>query len=89
MSPDSPVALALDRLVTGCDGLGSTRAALDSFLAHRSDWWAFTQGERDPLQFASRRLTGLLEVNVHTDPLGGFPDAALREDLLAFSYNFV
>jgi len=84
-NPDSPVALALERLVTGCDGLANTRMALHSFLAHRSDWWAFTQGERDPLQFASRRLTGLLEVNVHTDPLGGFPDAALREDLLAFA----
>ncbi len=84
-NPDSPVALALDRLVTGCDGLGSTQAALRSFLAHRSDWWAFTQGERDPLRFATRRLTGLLDVAVDSDPLAGFPDAVLREDLQAFA----
>jgi ATP-dependent helicase/nuclease subunit A len=84
-SPDSPVALALDRLVTGCDGLGNTRTALVSFLAHRSDWWAFTQGERDPLRFATRRLTELLEVAVDTDPLADFPDAALRENLQEFA----
>jgi ATP-dependent helicase/nuclease subunit A len=84
-NPDSPVALALDRLVAGCDGLGSTRSALFSFLAHRSDWWAFTQGQREPLQFATRRLTGLLQVDVDCDPLQGFPGAALREDLQSFS----
>jgi ATP-dependent helicase/nuclease subunit A len=85
INPDSPVATALDRLVTGCDGLGSTRTALLSFLAHRSDWWAFTQGEHDPLRFATRRLTTLLEVDVHTDPLDGYPNATQREDLLAFA----
>jgi len=85
VSPDSPVALALDRLVTGCDGLGSTRAALDSFLAHRSDWWAFTQGESEPLRFATRRLTELLEMAVDTDPLAGFPDAPLRAALQEFA----
>ncbi|MGD8619524.1 MAG: UvrD-helicase domain-containing protein, partial [Gammaproteobacteria bacterium] len=84
-SPDCPVALALDRLVTGCDGLGNTRTALVSFLAHRSDWWAFTQGERNPLRFATRRLNELLEVTVDTDPLADFPDAALRENLQEFA----
>jgi ATP-dependent helicase/nuclease subunit A len=84
-NPDSPVALALDRLVDGCDGLGNTRAALASFLTHRSDWWAFTQGQRDPQAFATRRLTGLLKVDVETDPLGDFPDTALRDDLLEFA----
>ncbi len=84
-NPDGPVALALDRLVSGCDGLGSTRTALGSFLAHRSDWWAFTQGAREPLRFATRRLTSLLEVDVDSDPLDGFPDAALRENLLEFA----
>jgi len=84
-SPDAPVALALDRLVSGCDGLGSTRLALVSFLAHRSDWWAFTQEAREPLRFATRRLSELLEVTVDTDPLAGFPDAALRSDLQEFA----
>jgi ATP-dependent helicase/nuclease subunit A len=84
-NPDSPVALALDRLVAGCDGLGSTRSALYSFLTHRSDWWAFTQGQREPLRFATRRLIELLQVDVDSDPLQGFPDAALREDLQNFA----
>jgi ATP-dependent helicase/nuclease subunit A len=84
-NPDSTVALALDRLVAGCGGLGSTRSALYSFLAHRSDWWAFTQGQREPLRFATRRLTGLLQVDVDSDPLAGFPAAALRENLHSFA----
>jgi ATP-dependent helicase/nuclease subunit A len=84
-NPDSPVALALDRLVSGCDSLENTRTALRSFLAHRSDWWAFTQGKRDPLRFASHRLTGLLGVDADSDPVEGFPDAGLREKLLAFA----
>jgi len=84
-NPDSPVALALDRLVTGCDGLASTLTALRSFLAHRSDWWAFTQGEHEPMRFATRRLTELLEIDVNTDPLDSFPDAPQRKDLRAIA----
>jgi len=84
-NPDSPVALALDRLVSGCDSLENSRTALRSFLAHRSDWWAFTQGERDPQRFASRRLGELLGVDAGTAPLDSFPDAGLREKLQAFA----
>ncbi|HYQ72210.1 MAG TPA: UvrD-helicase domain-containing protein, partial [Gammaproteobacteria bacterium] len=83
--PDSALAQALDQLVTGCDSLENTRTALRSFLAHRSDWWAFTQGERDPQRFAAHRLTELLGVAVDSDPLEGFPGAGLREDLQAFT----
>jgi ATP-dependent helicase/nuclease subunit A len=84
-NPDGPVAQALDRLMTGCESLDSTRTALRSFLAHRSDWWAFTQGQHDPLRFAARRLSELLEVDAGTDPLAGFPNAALRANLTEFA----
>ena len=46
--PDA-VNRALDRLIEGCDGLSNTQAALRSFLAHRSDWWAYVQGQTAPL----------------------------------------
>jgi ATP-dependent helicase/nuclease subunit A len=41
--PDTAVAQALDRLFSHCGGIFNTRQALDSFLQHRSEWWALTQ----------------------------------------------
>jgi ATP-dependent helicase/nuclease subunit A len=84
-APDSVVAAALDRLVEGCGGLGSTQAALRSFLAHRSDWWAYTQGQHDELQYARANLEQLLEVRLTEEPLAGFPDAAQRTRLQEFA----
>lgn len=45
--PDSPAAQALDRLFSYCGGIFNTRQALDSFLQHRSEWWALT-GNGEP-----------------------------------------
>ena len=84
-APDSPVATALDRLIEGCGGLDSTLAALRSFLAHRSDWWAYTQGQDDALQYARSNLEQLLEISVTDIPLAGFPDAAQRSRLLDYA----
>jgi len=83
--PDGPVARALDRLVEGCDGLAAAGQAVRSFLEHRSDWWAYTQGERDPQASAAARLEQPLGVEAGTDPLGGFPDAALVAGLREFA----
>lgn len=45
--PDKPVSMALDRLFSYCGGIFNTRQALDSFLHHRSEWWALTQDSDD------------------------------------------
>jgi ATP-dependent helicase/nuclease subunit A len=79
-----PINQALDRLAEGCDGLGNTRSALRSYLAHRSDWWAFIQGQPDPLSHATRQLQQLLGIDANQEPLGDFPDDALRAEILAF-----
>lgn len=84
-APDTPLAGALDRLIEGCGGLDNTQAALGSFLAHRSDWWAYTQGKDRPLQYAHSRLEQLLEVSVTTDPLAGFPTAGQLARLQEFA----
>jgi ATP-dependent helicase/nuclease subunit A len=72
--PDSPAARALDNLVEGCDSLHSAQSALRSFLAQRSDWWAWTQDAREPLSFANRKLAAFLAIDPGSDPLAGFPN---------------
>ena len=83
-SKGHPINQALDRLTEACDGLSNTRSALRSFLAHRSDWWAYIQGQPDPLSYASTRLEQLLQIDAGEEPLEHFPDDGLRADLQVF-----
>lgn len=48
--------------------LFSARRALQAFLGHRNDWWAYTESEADPLAFAERQLRALLENDDEKDP---------------------
>jgi ATP-dependent helicase/nuclease subunit A len=82
--PDA-VNRALDRLIEGCDGLSNTQTALRSFLAHRSDWWAYVQGQSAPLAYASSQLEQLLDIKATADPLGDFPDDIQRARLAKFA----
>lgn len=70
--PDGDVAAALEQLFAACRGLDNTRTALDSFLAHRSDWWAFTEHERDPVGYAVTRLAASLGTSDQLDPQADF-----------------
>ncbi|MBI3570890.1 MAG: UvrD-helicase domain-containing protein [Gammaproteobacteria bacterium] len=63
---------ALDTLLKECAGVAGTRTALDDFLAHRSDWWAYTENERDPASFAVTQLRRLLDTTDSADPLMAF-----------------
>jgi ATP-dependent helicase/nuclease subunit A len=67
--PDSTTARALDTLI----GLGLGDFGLEqlvfTFLAHRGDWWAYTQGQEDPLAFANQRLGQQLDIQPGMDPL--------------------
>jgi ATP-dependent helicase/nuclease subunit A len=83
-SKGHPINQALDQLTEACDGLGNTRSALRSFLSHRSDWWAFIQGQADPLFYATRQLEQLLGVTTHEQVLDSFPADTLSEQLQAF-----
>jgi ATP-dependent helicase/nuclease subunit A len=83
--PDSPLAADLDRLAEACNGLVNTRKALHAFLAHRSDWWAYCQGESRACEHAVGRLKNLLGIDSEAGPLKGFPDHSLRADLQEFA----
>ncbi|WP_126455766.1 UvrD-helicase domain-containing protein [Sulfuriflexus mobilis] len=65
--PDSAVAQALDRLFQYCGGIYNTRQALDSFLQHRSEWWALTQAPQDP-DTASLALAEQLAIDPTSPP---------------------
>jgi ATP-dependent helicase/nuclease subunit A len=70
--PDGDTAQALETLIETSGGLTSVRSALDGFLAHRSDWWAFSEGRTRPLQFAVDTLSQQLQVDAHSDVVAGF-----------------
>jgi ATP-dependent helicase/nuclease subunit A len=84
-APEDPVTVSLDQLATGCDSLDSAQKALHSFLARRSDWWAWTAAESDPLAAAVEALTAFLEIDPDTDPLAGYPNGIQRARHQAFA----
>ena len=71
-APDSPLARNLEFLFEQCGGLANTLHALDSFLNHRSDWWAFTETARHPVQYAQSCLQRTLTIDPEHDPLASF-----------------
>jgi ATP-dependent helicase/nuclease subunit A len=80
------LATALDTLLKECGGVAGTRSALDDFLAHRSDWWAYTENESSPMDFAAAQLGQILDVTDDADALAAFMcDPAMREHLARYA----
>lgn len=82
--PDGDVAHAIETLFDACNGLPSTQAALNSFLNHRSDWWAFTESQDTPLFFAIEQLASQLKVSADDNPEQAFFNAKLESALSEF-----
>lgn len=70
--PDGELASALQRLLDYCGGLHGLERALASFIAHRGDWWAYTEGQADPVDFARNELAEQLDTSAQADPLQAF-----------------
>jgi len=67
-------------------GLYSTRALLENFVHKRAEWWAYTQGRKDPVAWAVAQLHSELEVDPGADPVDdACVDASLQSAVLAFS----
>lgn len=77
---DAALAAHLDTLLQACAGLGGALAALDDFLTHRADWWAYAEGA-DPQAQALARLRQALDLDPHTDPLAIFAEPGMRARL--------
>ncbi len=58
-----PLIDALDTIMHFCNGPGNTQTALDSFLDHRSDWWAYTAHKAEAVSFACDQLTRTLQID--------------------------
>jgi len=65
---DAQTARDLSLLLELCGGQSNVTAALNSFLDHRSDWWAYTAGQADACGHATARLRELLQVDPDSDP---------------------
>jgi len=64
----SDLARDLGLLLELCGGQSNVACALDSFLDHRSDWWAFTDEQTDACDYATARLQQDLGVDPAADP---------------------
>lgn len=67
---ESPLAEALQLLFEEL-GLYNSKQALINFLEHRSDWWAYTIDEKDPVTYAKKRLRKQLNINPESKPIEG------------------
>ncbi|MCR4300447.1 MAG: UvrD-helicase domain-containing protein, partial [Sulfuricaulis sp.] len=77
---------ALDLLLKACGGVPGTRAVLNEFLAHRSDWWAYSENEPDPAAFAAAQLRELLDLTNDADPHADFfRDPDIRKQMARYN----
>ena len=61
--PESQPAQALRRLIAMGYGERALENLVFEFLAHRADWWAYVEGEDEPLQYAAERLHAALQLD--------------------------
>jgi len=70
--PQSNIAQALESLYELSNGLHNTHQSLDNFLNQRSDWWAYTQGQKKPVKYAIQHLLDDLKINPEENPYHRF-----------------
>ena len=79
VKPDDALAGDLQLLLQQLGSQANLQTALDSFLEHRSDWWAFTADTQDPSGHANTVLQQLLQIEPDSDPLQSlFNDETLQ-----------
>ena len=82
---NSAVASAMRELFAEL-GLFNTQKLLQAFAAKRSEWWAYTAGQADPLAYALQQLRDELQVDEDADHIvAACADAALQAAIFAFS----
>lgn len=84
-TPDGRLARALEQLFDACEGLPNTRQALNGFLAHRIDWWAYVQDASDAVASAETRARELFDIDPDADPAAGFFATQRLAELHAFA----
>lgn len=75
----------LQSLMQLAGGLFNLDKVLSSFLQQRSDWWAYTDGQKNPVAFARQQLAETLEYKADVDPLDAFFNDRLADTLQTFA----
>lgn len=65
---EAPLAEALQLLFKEL-GLYNSKQALTNFLEHRSDWWAYTGDEAEPVLYARQKLEKQLNIKPDSNPV--------------------
>ena len=82
---DESPAAEMDLLLRQCGGTYNARAALQDFLHHRSDWWAYTEDAPDPAAFAATSLQKNLGLTPETDPLALLAEPRYHTELRRYN----
>jgi len=84
-NPNNDTGRALEVLFDYCGGIANTQMAMQSFLQHRSDWWAYTLEQKDSVGFAIAQLKQQLEIDSEDDPAASFFIPANLQELTEFA----
>jgi len=79
--PDGESAQAMQVLFKEY-GLSNTQKMMRAFANKRSEWWAYTAGQRDPLAYALESLRAELDVDMAFDPVGDWGMCSNSEEVL-------
>ncbi|MGD8575810.1 MAG: UvrD-helicase domain-containing protein [Thiohalophilus sp.] len=83
--PESDQATSLRQLFNQL-GLHNTRNALRRFVQHRSDWWVYTSGQANPIDWACEQLQQQLQIDPNADLRGAFlNDTSIKQQLQRFA----
>ncbi len=85
LQPEGDTAQALQALLAYCGGLNGLEQALYAFLAHRGDWWAYTEGQDAPHHFAAARLKQQLGIGDDDDPLTALFSSEMEQALADYA----
>ncbi len=85
LEPNGETASSLQQLLDYCGSLDGLERSLNTFVAHRGDWWAYTETSADPLAFALARLSELLRIEPGEEPLTNFFTAERLARLAEFA----
>lgn len=83
-SPQSAHGLALKKLIDEGETEWSLRNIVVQFLSRRAEWWSYTDGQDDALEFAISHLREQLEI-VSDDPYSALQVPSFEQSLGDFS----
>ena len=84
LNKDAALAKSLHLLFKDL-GLYNSKQALNNFIDHRSDWWAYTWNQDDTVSYAQQRLEEQINIKTDVDPIAElFADKTIMELLNEF-----